>query len=615
MGAFDSSFDSAFDSDSGAVVSGTAGFGIEISVVDPLVFDSSAGYIKWYATVRVGDFDVSNRLTGQIKVQGAEESARVMSLSVIPATVLELESYESAPITLDVTLFRTGQAATFRRFTGLVESVTFAPAERVATLSCRDGYQERPAACASAAEVEALLGGMAVTCPALVAWSDSEPDPAGYFNSLLDTLAGTVAIDSSGLWRAVPWSIGTPDATFGPGEVFADSVSVSRPTRAETPSAIVATLNHRFPRLHAAEKVLSWTAVDRTRYVVDGVPTLPKQTAIAAIQGISNWIIKGKPVITQPVPGAYPVIVGPQTTYYLVSYDMAQYTCQSLSVTLYRRWYQEVEVAYSVTIDMGGASDRDDSISASIQSTFDGSAWETTPTTSASTGLYQANEPTPLVGAPVKTGYEGLSQPWPPANGSIDHYADLTGGDIDAAVRHVVARAVRKASLGKRKQTVTFARPADPRFEIGAVLGMSAYGVTATGQLVDFDDTLDHDTGAAYSTFTLACPSGTGPVTNFTAVRSEPVNAVTHLLTMPALGNHIGAHLDTPARPDEDQLLGFLCNTIPTSDNYDPAAPVYEPQFRIVMPEIPAEDRDPLTIPAPIAVTVSIAGSGLEVTF
>ena len=483
---------------------------------------------------------------------------------------------------------------------------------RVAQLACRDGWQERPLACTSAADVEALLGGLATPSAAVAPWSATEPDPAAYFGTLLDTVPGATAIDANGLWRVIPWSIGTPMATFTAADVFDESVRVLTAARADVPSAVKAALAVRYHRLHSAEVNLTWTAVANTYYVVDGLPTLPKSTVMAALEGVSGWLIKGKPTIVEPLPGSFPVLVGGDTVNYIVSPEFARTTCHSFTATLYRRWYQEVEASYTITIPMGGASDRDESIRASIASTFDAGAWETTPSSESASSLYQANAPT--VTTPP-TGYEGLPAPFPPANGALEHLGDIALPDLQAAAQHVVARAVRKAASGKRKRRVIFERPLDPRWEIGAVLAVNACGVAATGQVSELEHTLDLDSGAASSTITLAAPDSAGASTTFSAAVSAPATSVTHTLVNPTLGTHVDASYDTPAVPTEDNLLGFLCNVVPTSSNYDASKPVYEPQFRLILPEIGATVRDPLAFELPITASVSIAGGSLALTF
>lgn len=618
MPAFDSSFDSSFDSGGGSgggstpLETGQAGFGLAISVVSALVFSSGAGTVRWAPSVVVGSVDVSARLSGKISISAAEDAARVATFSVRPASAAELLGFERQALTIDVALFRATNTAVYRLFTGVVEHCEFDPVTRVAQLACRDGWQERPLACASAADVEALLAGLAAPSAAVAPWSNTEPDPAGYFSTLLETLPGATAIDANGLWRVLPWSIGTPLETFAAGDVFDESVRMLTAARADVPSAIKASLAVRYHRLHAAEVNLSWTAVANTYYVVDGLPTLPKSTVMAALEGVSGWLIKGKPAIVEPIPGSYGVLVGGNTVYYIVSPEFARTTCKSFTATMYRRWYQEVEASYTITIPMGGASDRDESIRASVASTFDAGAWETTPSSEAASSLYQANAPTVAI---PPTGYEGLPAPFPPGDGALDHLGSIALPDLQAAAQHVVALALRKAAAGKRKRRVIFERPLDPRWEIGAVLAVNACGVAATGQVSEFEHRLDLDSGAVASTFTLAVPEAAGVATAFTASVTAPVASVTHALADPVLSTHVGASYDTPAVPVEDNLLGFLCNVVPTSGNYDAAKPVYEPQFRLILPEIAAPVRDPLAFELPITASVSIAGGSLALTF
>lgn len=613
MAAFDgSAFDASFDiggGGAGGVDTGAATAGLSISVVSPLVFSSSSGSISWAPLVVVGAVDVSARLSGSLKISAAEDSARVATLTLIPASAADLDGYEGQAVTIDVTLFRTGQAATWRLFTGCVERSEFSLSERLVTLSCRDGWQERPAACASAAQVEALLGGLATTSGRLLPWSDAEPDPVAYFSGLLETIPGATAIDSSGVWQVVRWDIGTPEETFAAGEVFDGSVDVITAARADVPEAVRATLAVRGHRLHSAEVDIDWTAVDYSLYILQGLPVLPKTTAQAALDGVPDWNTRGDPVIVEPTPGSYGPIGG---SYYVVSADQAAAICQSFEATLYRRWYQEVEVVYSITIDLGGASSRDDSISAAFSSDFDVSEWESAPREASVSPIYSANPPHPP-GTP--TGYEGLPAPIPPTNGAVDHFGDITTPDLQAAVAQVVARAMRRVGEGRRQRRVRFARPLDPRWEIGAVLAIDSGGVAATGQVSEIEHDMDIDSGAMASSFTLAVPDGDGEVTGFTATASAPGNTVAHTLDAPDLGNWIGSSYDTLPDPDEDTVQGFLCNVDPRSDGYDVEAPAYVPQFRIVMPDIPAPLRDPLTVETTISAAVTIASGSLEITF
>lgn len=614
MGAFDASFDASFDSGapSAAPEIGYATLGIQVAVVNPDVFLSAPGGLHWLPVVVLGGVDISARLSGQIKISAAEDSARVASLSYQPVAASDLFTLAGQPITIGVTLERAGALAYYQLFAGTVERAPVEMTSHTVEIACRDGYQARIAACKSAAEVEALFGGLAFPAPKLYAWDATDPDPIGYFATLLDSMAGAVAIDSAGLWRAIPWAIGAPAASFGVGDVFDESVSISQTWPADLPGTFTATLKHRHPRLHQIERAVTWSRLTYTDFVVHGVNWATKAAVKQALSGVSGWQAKGEINVVTPTPGTYPVIVGPATITYIVSYENAPFLADSVSCTLYRRWYQNVETAYTYTITLPGGSERTETINEALSSEFDGGEWETTPTAEADIGIWASNAPTVAV---PPTGYEGLLPPHPGANGGGDYWADIVQADIDAATTHMVGKVVRKVARALRNRSVSFARPIDPRWEIGAVLAIAAQGVSATGQVVDLEHMLDLDSADAETSFVLALPESIGSSTAVTASAVAPTGVVAHIATPVALANHVGGRADTPRTPDPDTLIGFLCNVLPTANSYDPTAPTYQEQFRVIMPAIDQTHRDALEQAGTISATWSIAGGALAVTF
>ncbi|MDR1995157.1 hypothetical protein [Azonexus sp.] len=593
--------------------SGSAGFTGLVAVVDGRVFETGDG-LRWSPTVMIGALDVSARLSGRITITAAEDSARLATLDVMPLSAAELECYDSAPLTIDITIFTAAGSATMRRFTGRVEAVDpFDPVARLARITGRDGWQERPAACTTAAAVEALLGGLAQPCANIVKWEDN--GGTAYFTALLQTMCGATAIDSNGIWRAIPWEIGSPAATFDTDDIYDESVRLRRPSRKSVQKEISATLSHHFHRLHASAITVSWVAPERVDNVVYGLPLVTKSMVIDAIGQLAGdgWLPIAEPKITGPLPGTYMVNIAGHAVPYIVSLEAARVLCQSVEVMLYRRWYQQATAKYTVTIDMGGLSERDDTVNVSIASEFDASAWESPPTATSAPSVYSENGPeTPSVPA----GYAALRGPFPPIGGALDH---LDSADMSLAIEHVVALAVRRAAAGKRQQTVLFERPIDPRWEIGDVLGVDGYGISGVGQVIAFEDTLDIDSGEAVSALTLACPDGTpGNVgkTQYAAVATLPPPEVNNNFAFTPAKTHIGAiwGMDPPlSEIGQRNLNGFLCNALPTSANYSQSAPHYETQWRIVAPEIPAAVRDPLEIDVQIAADVSFSGSSVMV--
>lgn len=575
-------------------------FQLETRVGVDSVF-AAGHYVGWSLTVMIGAVDVSARLSGTMQISGGEESARTAQFSVTPLSAAELLAYESAAVTVDITVFRLGYTATYRRFTGTVEDWDFSESDLLVDVSCRDGYQERIKAAGQEA-IHAMFGGLHTESAALVSWSSDTPDPQGYFSKLLATVPGSVFIDGNGIWRAFRWEIGTPRASFGMNEYFDGSLTTSSPARVDVPAAIDASLTVRVNRLHSVEVPLSWEGVSYVDYSRGLGLWAGKSSVKAVLDGLSGWFVKGTPAMVSPE-DSYLIPTSGGGVYSMLVAD-ADKTCISFSATMYKRWYQEVDYVFKFTIDLGGLSDRDDSISEAITSSWDPSTWEDVQATDNGVSIYIRNAPTVAV---EKTGYEALPEPWPPANGAMDYYPDLSGDLLGRACTFVGRRALRLAAAGQRKRLVSFSRPVDPRWDISDVLAVVGRRVSATGQVFEFTDSLDVDSGSATTEFTLACPAGDSTITHMDNLALPSLdNEVAHALPNPVLGNHLGAALGMVIA-DDDALLGRLSNVDAGVAQYDPTAPAYAPQFRVVMPAIAAPHRDPITIDVPLSAPFSLA--------
>ncbi|MBP9803900.1 MAG: hypothetical protein KBE22_03195 [Candidatus Accumulibacter sp.] len=592
--------------------SGKATLPMQVTVSSPAALNTSAGAARWSPAVSIGGVDVSARITGRMSVQASEDASRLATLEMVAQSSAQLAGLENSPVTIDLALTNSLGTVVQRVFTGIVETWEFNPAVRTVSLSCRDGWHERPAACTSAADVEALLGGMAAKAPLLIDWNSSEPDPAGYFSGLLETVPGATCVDASGLWRVIPWNIGSPQASFTAGDIIDESLAVNIVRRADLPGKVSAVLNHRHPRLHQAELDLYWFRVAFSDFILYGFPWLMQHTAQGTFEKLGEWHIKGNAGIKPPAAGTYMVNIGGNAVPYIIQEGVAETLVEEINVTLYRRWYQEVETTYTYDITISGGSGRDQELSASIKSEFDSQEWETLPTSEQSIALFSANGPAPVV---TPTGYEGLPLPHPAKNTAIDYWGTVAQSDLGASGEHLLAKAVRTVAKALRSTTVKFSRPLDLRFDLGAVLSVSAYDVVATGQVIDLSLDLELSSGNATATYTLAVPDSVSSTTASSATLTAPANTVAHALTKPVLGNHIGARLDTPSTFVEDDLQGFLFNTSVVGNDYSASKPAFVEQFRVVMPEVDAIHRDGLNQAGSVSASWSIAGGSMTITF
>lgn len=561
-------------------------------------------------TLIVGATDYSARVSGQLKITAEEESARLANFSITPVSAVEMDALDGAAVTIDIKVDDGASPVTYRRFTGAVATWSYNAGQRLISITARDEYQETIKACASAAEVETLIGGHATISAKLASWSSDKPNPTSYFNALLATVQGSYYITGSGVWTHIPWTISaTPAASFAAGDVFDDSLSIDGAEKSGLPASINAKLTARLPRLWAAEVNLAWTGLD---YVLVGRgrgswPTV--QSIQSAMSSADGWLVKGTPTYTHPnYAYVIPLEGGGNAAMAIANPESIAI---ALSATMYSRWYQEVDVTYSISIDLGGASDADESIADSFSSEFDASSWEQAPSSQTTVNIYAWNAP---VVEETPTGYEGLPAPWPTANHSMFHYPDIGDAGLTAAARAVVAKAVRVAASGLRKRRVSFERIVDPRFDLGATLAINAFGVAARGQLVSLVHLIDFDAASGSTQYTLACPAGNGSSAGFSATVTMPTSSATISPAAPTLTNWVGADTGTPTNPDVNTLLGAFSNTGVNITGYSATAPGYQQQFRIALPEIPASYRDPAIMDIALTADYAISSGALTVT-
>lgn len=593
-----------------------ATLGLDVSVADARVFDSSVGRVIWALKVVIGAVDVSSRLVGEVTIDAAEDSARVASVQFLVTSPAELAMLESAQITIDVVASGNGFSATRRRFTGVVHSVDeFSVFDRVVSISCRDGYQERIKSARSAAAVLQLLGGLGQVSDKIVTWNVSSPDPVAYFGAALATVPGFTFVDGAGQWRVRRWNITTADRVYTAADMFHPGPRIKSPSRNDVPSTIVASLTHRFYRLHNAEVDLRWDAWPRQYLLTRALPNLAVSTVMTALSSAGDWMVKGTPAITTIPRGFYPVTpLGGGAPVPVM--DGGPEVAKAVSVTMYRRWYQTIDRTFTVRIPMPGSASPDNAVSRSVTSDFDAAGWEQGRQNAVTLGIFEDNPPFGFEEPPEVSGYQALDGPWPPRNSAVDHFGDVSSAEVDFAVGQVVAEAVRLAAQGRRNRNVSFDRPVDLRLDLGDVCGVDVFGVSGTGQMQRFAEKYNHDTGECVGDYQFAVPDGNSTVTTWSAGSTVPPLTVAHALLASPLLNFIGADTGTNTQPpNPDSVAGYLCNTVSPTTFYDDQAPVYVTQFRIVLPEIPADVRDPAVESVDVSATVSIAGSGLEVTF
>lgn len=91
----------------------------------------------------------------------------------------------------------------------------------MATLYCRDGYQERIKACATAGpDVDSAFCRFGASALTDCNMGSDVPDPVSYFDALHKTLIGSTFIDAFGGLRVVLWILVPRSNSFSDADVF-----------------------------------------------------------------------------------------------------------------------------------------------------------------------------------------------------------------------------------------------------------------------------------------------------------------------------------------------------------------------------------------------------------
>ncbi|ACL71481.1 conserved hypothetical protein [Thioalkalivibrio sulfidiphilus HL-EbGr7] len=204
----------------------------------------------WDVVVSVDGADVSDRLTGRLRIEAEEGAARIAEFTLLPTGgQLALTDWVGAPAVIDV--IQDGSA--HRLFTGLVDHPRYDPATRQVTLICTDARQEKLDAL-DAASIEALTPG-ALWSPDVF---DGDADGLRRAEDRLSTLPAVLDLGLDGAtWLLTPWAAKpVPDHVFE--SVLDESLSIEVAERRSLVNEVAVELDYRFTRQRHRERDFHW---------------------------------------------------------------------------------------------------------------------------------------------------------------------------------------------------------------------------------------------------------------------------------------------------------------------------------------------------------------------
>lgn len=438
----------------GVIEAGTA-----LAVVAP-------GHIpNWTATCILDGVDISAQLAGTATVQADEGAARVATLSIKPpsGTVLPLD-YVGKTITLDYVLIIGGAPVARRLFTGWVDTPAYNPNTSILTLTCVDDLQNRVAALPRTV-IDGLIGGrysQAVQGEILDNWD--------YAEARLSTVAASLDADASGGMRLTPWEIAATWATLGSGSLRYEKSRVTYPQRSTLINKVDVSFEYRYQRLRQRYTTLGWSGTQ-----IDMAPVgwaYPTQQDILGAASGTGWT--ATKAIFWPAPATVPHSSGGYIVPGDDAIDMAViHLTQRHSQTVTESYTLPVSAPESVALNGVNAH----SLRASLESKFNGSAWES------------ALDVLPLMDS----------------GGEQDYAPDATRGDSDYAIETLLDQARVKIMGSHRSARVGNAILLNPDLDLDKRVVVDTSLVTAGGKVCSVTHVLDFGRGSAITEFDIAC--------------------------------------------------------------------------------------------------------------
>ena len=559
---------------------------ITVNVYDPAVFNTAAVATQsgqsWTARVVLDGDDISAHLTGSIEVDAEADAARVATFSLRMVDPFDPAKWLGAAVTVDYVIATTS----WRLMTGTVYETQVDTAGGVIRFTCSD-ERNTVVAAASPSQAEALTP----TAYHSSLLSGSKPARGtSYLRQRMTNLAADLDLSPLGQVRVSSWFESSPRKTFTEADIFAGSAGVRvaiSPADALADAGagkiIKVVVEYRYQRLRRARMNVAWSGggLDPGELVFLPFPEI----LLDALNGLGEGWKAPSVVFT----GANPEWVG------------AAQKIQLMSARLERRWVQDVTETRTYTVRETGTSPVapvTSTINVGISVSHDEAAWVDR-------------------GEVIQTTEPG---------------SDLVA-EANASVRATINAARKDLLTDRRAHSVSFDLPLDPTLDLPYTYGLDTTHITAAGKTDQIRHVMDLDAGSATTTLTLAL---FGDPTSAVAELGDSNHIIPSLDVLdgavadlvfppPAMPTQIIVMPPYGSPPDWDQcgwaveihkvLLSSEARTALTEYSIDHGRvrdvtgkildyrvdlnysyDVAKSQFRIDVPEIPAEHTDPVDL-------------------
>lgn len=552
----------------------------------PVVISPGASF-AWTLQVLLGGVDVTDQLTGAVRIECAEDGDSVATFALwLGDGPVDALAYTGLPVSIDFIV--SGEPAiSSRRFTGSLVQPAFDVVTRVLTCEATTRLVDTVEAM-TLRDIDALVGGQ---------WSEDVFEPTAgrsrwdYAQERLSTRPASLNVSRYGVPQITQWHESGVRWEFAPGATLYESVDVSLATLSETTNVVELELDYRYSRYRQRNQNYSWihpgtggnTSIDGFIAWKADSTELPDIEMVAGAVDSAGWFLVS--ANWGRLPGD--ITTGPGSPWYNKNTDLLLWATFTAAV----RWTQRAVEQYRLRLEIPDAVASVGPVIKRDRVVLD--------TDTEADRIWEG-------------GQSVLDDEGQPEDQPITQPLRRSQARLDSAAGCALRRARTQLIAAQRGNRVSWQIPLAHALgvDVGHRVRLRDQGVTATGTVVSAVDEMDVTTGSALLTLTIAVSRGVA-------------EAVSTPLTTP------------PAPPLVDEPGPIMPSALPTQLQKSAASPTYNPElpgfsgthsigtwdpanryprrFAIDTPEIPDQWRDEITATREATYSVAPPVDALEV--
>jgi hypothetical protein len=603
---------------------------LQQEVIDHTLFVYGSGDNEcWRAVVTIGGVDVSTDITGVIRVEAEESTARIADFQMKPsAGAIDTTVWINEQVTIDYALFDpvTDLITTqVRVFGGTVDEPIYDPNTRIVSFKCSDNLQQ---------ELESMTRAQIDNITPNTRWTplvfDEEADNYQYAQDRQSTYPAALDKNIGGSYEFTAWAAKvTPDYTFTLSNIVDASLGVELTSRRNIVNRIDLTFGYGYDRLMQREAHVSWhfpgsfcEFLGNGEIGINVGPfTIPNRDMVESAIDSTGWCARD--ISYTKLPRSTTVFCpGAGLSFWVINQELRNYLIMGFNARIQKRFVKGVQEDFGIVITNADSillyGQNNVERSASVNADYDTSDWNQDD----------------FCNDPDNGGF--MTIPVPQSPGSFDPPCDsyqdtdtlaVDGTDrtsVDFAIETEIARSRVEMLDNHRGNLVSFQTPLFPIVERSHTIEIDTATVDARGKVLKFTHSMDLTSGQAVTDWELAISKAGGTTeVDSPIVAPTPPDTVTPMIGLcekPRLGlptqyGGIGEDaggsgalsLKSVPEPDPDdeeaeQFTGYTGNKDPA----DPDTPTYAVRMSIPTEEIASGDQDELVAENETPYTVAI---------